>query len=104
MEARRREAVESYGSGAMSLAGFQAIDRDVAGRIDAIPWSRMGAQVRRIGEVLPANTKALGSWWTRRNEDRRLLVGTVLEAVEIGPGVLGRNTFDPERVTLVWRA
>ncbi len=35
---------------------------------------------------------------------RAAVLGAVVERVEIGPAVRGRNRFDSERVRVVWRA
>ncbi len=51
------------------------------------------------------NGKPVGESWTEWDLDRRrALISAVLESVELGPAVQGRNFFDPERVSLVWRA
>jgi hypothetical protein len=105
IEARRREAVEAYGSGAISLASFQAIDRDLTARADGVR-DRLVARVRSgVAAELPTNAEALQSWWNDADLDlRRQLLSLVLESVEIGSAVRGRNRFDPDRITLQWRA
>jgi DNA invertase Pin-like site-specific DNA recombinase len=34
---------------------------------------------------------------------RRAIIGALVEAVVVGPGVRGRNRFDPERVSIRWK-
>jgi site-specific DNA recombinase len=44
-----------------------------------------------------------GAWAGRDLEWRRRLVAAVVERVDVGPAVRGRNRFDPDRISLVWR-
>lgn len=51
-----------------------------------------------------APTEKLGEGWSSLHFDqRRALIGLLLDRVEVRPAVRGRNFFDPERFTLVWR-
>jgi hypothetical protein len=34
---------------------------------------------------------------------RRAIIAQVIERVTIGGAIVGRNTFDPERVAITWR-
>jgi site-specific DNA recombinase len=50
------------------------------------------------------NARALADKWESLNLNRqKAIVGTLLDHLEIGPGVKGRKAFDPSRVTPVWR-
>jgi site-specific DNA recombinase len=104
MEARRREAADAYSDGSLSLSSFQAADRDLEGRIG---WAReqLASRVRsRVVADLPSSVDALTTWWDSAGlEARRQLVGLIVEKVEIGPAVPGRNKFDPERIRITWR-
>jgi site-specific DNA recombinase len=104
-EVRRRESAAAYAEGALSLEAFRHADRDLQGRIDRVR-AQIGQRDRRaFAGALPPSTKALPSWWEDATpEQRRQLVGLVVEAVTLEPAVPGRNRFDPERVSITWRA
>lgn len=105
LETRRREAVEAYGSGAISLRSFQAVDRDLEGRIERIRDQLASRARTALAGSLPSNAEALEDWWAAADlERRRQLVGLVVARVEIGPAVSGRNRFDPARVRIAWKA
>jgi site-specific DNA recombinase len=62
---------------------------------------RTGAGV--LADLSPGSA-ALGAAWEAGSIGwRRALLAAVLERVEVGPAVRGRNFFDPERVKFVWR-
>ena len=44
------------------------------------------------------------AWPEVAPERRKAAVALVLEAVTVGPAVKGRNFFDPDRVSITWRA
>jgi hypothetical protein len=52
---------------------------------------------------LLAKDKLRDVWPTLPIADQRDVVAAVIEAVVVGPAVRGRNTFDPDRVTIRWR-
>jgi site-specific DNA recombinase len=105
VEARRAEAVAAFGSGALSLRSFQAADRDLEDRADRLR-DRLAARSRNaLASSLPPNAEALAEWWEGADLDRRRqLVGLLVERVEIGPAVQGRNRFDASRIDVRWRA
>ena len=50
------------------------------------------------------NARALADKWESLNLNRqKAIVGTLLDHLDIGPGIKGRKAFDPSRVTPVWR-
>jgi site-specific DNA recombinase len=76
----------------------QLLDRveKIKAKMDATPEAAMLAQVG----------PDLSAWWHRdatSTDQRRALLASVLDRVEIGPAVRGRNRFDGDRVTFVWR-
>lgn len=104
LEDRRREAVDAYGRGALSLATFQASDRDLEKRLGQVRDAIASRSRSAFAGALPPTSEALSAWWDEADlEPRRVLVGLVVERVEIGPAVQGRNKFDPERIEIVWR-
>jgi site-specific DNA recombinase len=103
-ETRRREAADAYAAGTLSLASFQKADRDLEGRIGRAREQLAGRTRARVLTDLPSSFSALKTWWEAADlEARRQLVGLIVEKVEIGPAVPGRNKFDPDRIRIVWR-
>ncbi len=62
---------------------------------------------RRPGAVLRPflrDPKALAKQWSTLDIDRqRAIIGAVIENVNVGSAVRGRNFFTPERVSVEWR-
>jgi site-specific DNA recombinase len=105
LETRRAEAVAAYGSGALSLESFTAADRDLEDRIARAREQMAARSNAALAAVIPSNAEALAKWWTEADlERRRQLVALVIERVEVGPAVPGRNTFDAARIGITWRA
>ena len=60
---------------------------------------------RKMATTLPRDPVALRAAWDALVVDeRRALLAEVVDRVELGPAVKGRNTFDPSRVRVIWRA
>jgi site-specific DNA recombinase len=105
METRRREAADAYAGGTLSLDSFQAADRDLEGRLGKARDQLAGRARSRIVADLPSSRDALDSWWGHADlEAQRHLIELVVERVELGPAVPGRNKFDPDRIRITWRA
>lgn len=105
IHARIDELASAYAEGSVPLQAFQSATRDLEARRDQLRAQlAKGTPARLVGE-LPSGAEALESWWDRADlVSRRELVGAVIERVVVGPAIVGRNTFDPSRVDLVWRA
>lgn len=97
-------AQDHYADRLISRAEFLAARDAVQARLDA--------NMRRLAEAaapavadLPRVEEELRQTWEQGDlEQRRSLVGLVLDRVVVNPAVRGRNFFDPDRVDLVWRA
>lgn len=104
VESRRREAVDAYGSGAISLSAFKQIDRDVSTRVDRLRDQLAARSRSAFAGALPPSADALDEWWKSADLDRqRHLVALVIERVEIRAALAGRNRFDPDRLEITWR-
>jgi DNA invertase Pin-like site-specific DNA recombinase len=105
LEERRRDLADAYARGTLSVASFEAADRDIEGRLADVR-GRMAAQsAESFVAALPSNADALSAWWDKADLDRRKqLLGLLLERVDIGGAVVGRTKFDPERISIVWKA
>ena len=85
-------------------AEFVAARRELEARLDANRRRlarSMGSKV--LTTMNTANT--VGTAYAAMNIDqRRELLGLLIERVEVGPARRGLTTFDPDRVAIVWRA
>lgn len=60
-------------------------------------------QDTRLRDLPTSSARARELWSARGFAWKRMLLGTLVERVEVGPGVRGRNRFDPDRVSIKWR-
>ena len=104
------------------IAGSEQRLRDLAadyadGTVDRLSWStarqRIVARLEALRAQMPSATPSaqwagrgveLGAGWDAMHVDQqRAVVADVVERIVIGPAVAGRNTFQPERVRILWR-
>ena len=94
-ETRMAELAGAYAAGEITRGEWQAARAVLAARLAA-----SGPVVRSKVRV-PAD---VGEAWPRLDlEERRRILAIVVESITIGAAVHGRNTFDPERITIAWR-
>jgi site-specific DNA recombinase len=97
-------AADHYSARLISRAEYLAARSALEAKITA---TRRALGRRRGADVLadlPRAEEALRAAWAAGSVDwRRVVLGTVLEAVVVGPAVRGRNRFDPHRIHPVWR-
>jgi hypothetical protein len=105
LEERRRDLADAYARGTLSVASFEAADRDIERRLSDVRGRLAARSLDSFVAALPSNADALSAWWENSDLDRRKqLLGLLLERVEIGGAVVGRTKFDPERISVVWKA
>jgi site-specific DNA recombinase len=105
LERRLEElAADYYAAGGLTRSEYDAARRALVSRLE-----HTASRLARLGGVgvltaLPHGEDALRAAWKAGSVDwRRRLLGAVLERVTIGPAIRGRNTFDVDRVGVVWR-
>jgi site-specific DNA recombinase len=96
---------DDYAEGRVSREMFtKAAARLDARKVDAQRALSTSATADRRAGVL-SDPMPLGERWPDMNFDqRRVVIDAVVERVVIGPAVKGRNFFDPDRVSIQWRA
>lgn len=82
---------------------------ETSGRLEAEAQAARDSLSRRTGSEalmgVPHGERALRAAWDAGTVSwRRALVGAVVERVDLAPAVKGRNFFDPDRVSIAWRA
>jgi hypothetical protein len=97
LESELTALAADYGNGLITRSQWVAARAGLDHRLnEAIArWSRSSAAV-------PANLET--AWPTLTVSQRRSIVLTLVEKVKVAPAVPGRNTFDPERLSITWRA
>ncbi len=98
-------ARDHYADKIISRAEFLAARNAIEGRMEATRRKLASLEGGRALTHVPSNSEALRSAWQDKGLDwQRALLRAVLDKVMVGPAVRGRNRFDPDRVSLVWRA
>lgn len=102
-EARLEElAQDYYGDGMLTRAEFVAARKRLEETIEAAR-SKLSASSSVLGGLEAGRVR---EWWAatgRTVDQRRALLASVFELVEVGPAVRGRNYFDAGRLTFRWR-
>lgn len=105
VEAELDALADDYADGAISRDTYKrAAARLDARRVDARKSLTAGATVDRRASVL-SDPAPLGERWQELNFDqRRVVIDAVVDRIVVGPALKGRNFFDPDRVSISWRA
>jgi site-specific DNA recombinase len=106
-EARLVELGRDYANRLIARPAFFAAQQALTDRIAATTRTLDRITQGRILAALPAPSDGatLRATWDQADlEWRRSLVATLVEQVRLRPAVRGRNTFDPDRVEIIWRA
>jgi site-specific DNA recombinase len=106
-EARLEELAADYADGALTRAEWKVARERLAVRIGAARQRLSRGQSAAVLASLPATEAALRQRWEAAAEDvtwRRGVVQAVVERVEVAPKGSGGHRFDPDRVTIRWRA
>jgi site-specific DNA recombinase len=108
VEARRRlealevkYALEEIGKTAYAAARRTLEDRVAAAARDVERFAQTSARA-----LLPTSADEARSLWSARGVDwQRAVVGALMDCVVVHPvPTMGRHTFDPERVEVIWSA
>lgn len=104
IESEMDALADDYANGVVSREMFsKAAARLDARKVDAQRALSTSATVgRRVGVL--TDPTPMGERWANMNFDqRRVVLDVVVDQVVVGPAVKGRNRFDPDRVSVVWR-
>lgn len=82
---------------------FFAARSGLQARVDELERERDAAALSGGGAALPSGDFS-EAWEAADGDRRRAIVSAVADRVLVGPAVRGRNFFDPDRITIVWRA
>jgi site-specific DNA recombinase len=103
-EAQRDELARTYGARAISLAEWLAARKPIEQRIEANRRRLARATRTSALDGLVGQADALRLRWTDLPLARqRAIVAALLDRATVGPAVRGRATFDPSRITPLWR-
>lgn len=102
LEARLADAVAEFTAGRLTAGTLARIERDLLPEVKAAR-----REVRRAlspGVEVPSGP--LADWWEHElsPEQRRAVVGAVIQSVTVYPTGRGRLPFDPSKVVVEWRA
>lgn len=101
---RSQELAAAYGNGVVSMREWEAARKPIIQRL-AANERRLARSTRTIPlSGFVGNASELRARWAELNLTRQqAIVKAVLDHAEVGPALKGRNTFDPNRVTPIWR-
>jgi len=101
VESRREELAAMWAAGEVSRAEWVAASTALDKRQVALE-----GELRQ--QVTPAPTAdvpgLVARWPDLPHERRRAVIATLIDSIEIGPALRGRNYFDADRVTVRWKA
>lgn len=100
-EAKLLEFADDYDEGRITRKEWLRLRGRVEARLAAA--HKQIATARRRS-VLEAYGDLRADWQSMTLDQRRAVLGEVIEHVVVGPAVKGRKTYDPARLTLVWRS
>jgi hypothetical protein len=103
--AQLEELAEAYGAKQVTLSEWLAARRPIEQRIEQTRrrLSRL-SQFSALDGFVGHAGRLRELWEEMPLTRRRAVVAAVLDHAVIGPGVRGRNRFDPDRIEPVWRA
>ncbi len=102
--AQLEELARLYGQREITHTEWLAARKPVEARIQDAKGrlSRMTGTTALDGYV--GNAEHLRAHWDTLTLTRQhAIIKALVDRIEIGPGVRGRNAFDPDRVTPIWR-
>lgn len=105
VEARLAELGEMWAGGEIDRAGWTAARRRLEAERD-----KLTAEMRAVvgAAALASYSGEAGAlnaaWPSMPFDQRRTIVDAVVEVVTVNPAVRGRNYFDPDRVSITWKA
>lgn len=105
LEGRQAELAESWADGEISRQAWQAANRRLEERLTAIR-STLTTTTRStaVTNLLDAAGDLSTAWDGLTFDQQKAILAAFIERVVVGPAVKGRNFFDPERVSVTWRA
>jgi site-specific DNA recombinase len=103
-EAKLAELGRDYADGTIHRITMQAATRRLRERITANSLALAATTHRHaVHQYAGRSTELRAAWESMTNDQRRSIVGAVVEAVTIGPGLPGVRRFQHERVSIRWR-
>ena len=99
IEMRLRDLAEMWAAGTITKDEWTVARESLTDQLDA---ARSAMVTEAHATVDLADYR--GRWETLDIDQKRLVIGAVIEHVIVGPAVRGRNRFDPDRVDYAWRA
>jgi DNA invertase Pin-like site-specific DNA recombinase len=105
IDSRLAELGEMWAAGEIDRGGWAAARRRLDAEKEALNASvraETGARALRLVEGVYGGLRA--AWPSLPFDRQRVIVESVVESIVLAPAVKGRTTFDPDRVSLIWRA
>lgn len=102
LEAQLDALADDYADGTLGRGAYAKATARVESRLTDARRS-IASTVRRTSPMLDASIDVTAAWPTMTTDERRERITAVVDHVIVAPAVKGRNTFDPDRVSVVWK-
>lgn len=103
LEQRLDDLAGEFASGAVSAAMFKR----TAARVESALADARSRQTSVVNHAVDTGLldmmEPVSGWAMLNIDQRRRVLSTLMDRVGVGSAVRGRNTFDPERVSVSWR-
>lgn len=104
IEARLVELGEAWADGELDRAGWRAAAARLEDRRREITATIQTDTTTSVVDGYVGDGLLRSAWPEMNGEQRRTVLSAVLDRVVIGDAVRGRNYFDPDRVSIDWKA
>jgi hypothetical protein len=102
LESRMAELAEAYGRGIVSMAEWMRARAPLEEQLASARRARDDTAAQSsIGDIAPGALR--DAWPDLTTEKRRAILGSVIDRVVIAPAER-RARWDPDRVSITWRA
>lgn len=99
-EARLTALADAFADESGDVLEFRRAGQRIRGRI-----TDLRAQIAQaaVAQRLTDPVEIRGEWPNYDLLQRRAVLDQLIERIDVAPAVRGRNTFDPDRLTVIWR-
>jgi site-specific DNA recombinase len=103
VDQRQQELGTMWAEGEIDRAGWNAASRAMDQRRKALE-DQIARQGRAKGSKIAVDAAMASRWSSLSFDQQRAVIGHVVDRIVVAPALKGRNFFDPNRVSIIWKA
>lgn len=103
VDQRQQELGTMWAEGEIDRAGWQAASKAMDQRRKALE-AQVARQGRAKGSRIAVDAAMASRWPSLPFDQQRAVIGHLVDRIVIAPALKGRNFFDPNRVSIIWKA